>query len=68
MSNQTTDHLQAVHRIVRYVSGTKDRGLLYQEDIVGHIVGYMDANLAGNIGDRRSTSAYACSLGNVVIA
>ena len=68
MARPTVDHLQCVQHILRYVSGTKDRGLLSRTGIVKQLVGYTDAGWAGNIGDRRSTSGFAFSLGSVAIA
>ena len=50
------------------VSGTKDRGLLYRTGTAAQLVGYTDANWAGNVNDRRSTSGFAFSLGSAAIA
>ena len=44
MQKPTKEHIQFMHRILRYISGTKDRGLLYQSGIVETLVGYMDAD------------------------
>ena len=57
--------LNCVQRILRYVSGTKDRGLLYHTGVANRLVGYPDVDWAENIGDRRSTSAF--SLGSATI-
>ena len=40
MAHPTGEHLQCVHRILRYVNGTKDRGLLYWAGIGKQLVGY----------------------------
>ena len=58
MARPTEEHLQCAQCVLRYVSGTKDLGLL----------GYTDADWVGNAADYRSTSGYAFSLGSAVIA
>ena len=68
MARPTEEHLQCAQRILRYVSGTKDRGLLYQTGVADQLVGYTDANWAENIADRRSTSGFTFSLGSAAIA
>ena len=67
MAQLTMEHLQCAQRILRYVNGTKDRGLLYQIGTAKHLIGYTDAYWAGNADDRRSTSGFAFSLGSVAI-
>ena len=67
MAHLAVEHLQCTHQILRYVSGTKDRGLLYGTGVARQLVGYMDANWAGNANDRRSTFGYAFSLGSVAV-
>ena len=54
--------------VLRYVSNTKDRGLLYRIGTATQLVGYTDANWADNVVDRRSTSGYVFSLGSAAIA
>ena len=61
MARPTEEHLQCAQRILRYVNGTKDRGLLYRTGTTAQLVGYTDANWAGNAADRQSTSGYAFS-------
>ena len=41
--------------------------LLYRAGVAEQLVGYMDADWAENVGDRRSTSNFAFSLGSVAI-
>ena len=50
-----------------YVSGTKDRRLLYRTGVAEQLVNYTDADWAGNVGDRRSISGFAFSLGSAAI-
>lgn len=54
-------HLTAVKRILRYLKGTSNLALKFQKTKGESIVGYSDADWAGDLDDRRSTS------GNVFI-
>ena len=54
--------------MLRYVSGTKDRGLLYRSSTAEQLVSYIDADWAGNADDCRSTFGFAFSLGSAAIA
>jgi hypothetical protein len=49
-------HLTAVKIIFRYLKGTKDFVLKYKKDIKYNLVGYSDADYAGDLDDRHSTS------------
>ena len=44
MARPTEEHLQCAQRVLRYVSNTKDRGLLYRTGTVTQLVGYTDAD------------------------
>ena len=57
-----------MQRVLRYVSGTKDRGLLYRTGTTVQLVGYTDVDWADSTTDRRSTIGYVFSLGSVAIA
>ncbi|CAM8990769.1 unnamed protein product [Rhodiola kirilowii] len=52
--NPKESHLLQVKRIIKYVSGTADYGLWYTRDTSGCIVGYSDADWAGNVEDRKT--------------
>jgi hypothetical protein len=67
MARPTEEHLQSALRILRYVSDTKDRGLLYRAGTTVQLAGYTDADWAGNAADRRSTSGYAFSIWSAAI-
>ena len=68
MARPIEEHLQRAQRVLRYVSGTKDRELLYRTGTAAQLVGYTDVDWVGNAADRRSTSGYALSLGSAAIA
>ncbi|CAM8990757.1 unnamed protein product [Rhodiola kirilowii] len=53
-ANPKESHLLQVKRIIKYVSGTADYGLWYTRDTSGCIVGYSDADWAGNVEDRKT--------------
>ena len=64
----TVEHWTAVKRILRYLKGTSNLGLLYREDTPAEITGYSDADWAGDVGDRKSTSGYVFLLGGATIS
>lgn len=51
-------HWVAVKRVLRYVNGTSDMGLCYNGLNGDGILGYSDSDWAGDVSDRKSTSAY----------
>ncbi|XP_050289682.1 secreted RxLR effector protein 161-like [Quercus robur] len=54
-SNPKVSRLNAVKRIIKYVSGTCDYGLFYRKESNLSLVGYSDSDWAGNADDRKST-------------
>ncbi|RVW28219.1 Retrovirus-related Pol polyprotein from transposon RE1 [Vitis vinifera] len=67
MHSPTEEHMEAVYRILRYLKMTPGKGLFFRKTENRDIEVYSDADWAGNIIDRRSTSGY-CSFvwGNLV--
>ena len=57
-ANPTKEHWIAVKRIMRYLTGTLNEGLLYRKNEVKSCVGFSDADWAGDLDDRKSTSGY----------
>ncbi|XP_073117077.1 secreted RxLR effector protein 161-like [Elaeis guineensis] len=55
-SNLKESHLNAVKRILRYLSGTQTLGLWYSKDSSIDLIGYSDADFAGCRLHRKSTS------------
>ncbi|KAL9308453.1 putative RNA-directed DNA polymerase [Arabidopsis thaliana] len=55
-ANTKQSHLNAVKRILKYVKGTTDVGLFYSKQTNQNLVGFCDADWAGNLDDRRSTT------------
>ena len=57
-ANPTKCHWTAVKRIMRYLKGTFNFGLLYNATNPTDLIGYSDADWAGDVDDRKSTSGY----------
>jgi hypothetical protein len=59
-SNPGPPHLVAAKRVLRYIKGTIDHGITYRrynnKSIKGEVIGYVDADWAGNPDNRRSTT------------
>ncbi|RVW12206.1 Retrovirus-related Pol polyprotein from transposon TNT 1-94 [Vitis vinifera] len=67
MNNPTEKHMTIVIRILRYLKMTPGKGLFFQRTTKKEIEIFSDADWAGSVTDRRSTSDY-CSFvwGNLV--
>ena len=60
-------HLEAVYRILRYLKSTPGKGLFFKKSEQKTIEAYTDADWAGSVTDRRSTSGYCTYIwGNLV--
>ncbi|KAM0853640.1 hypothetical protein ACQ4PT_050938 [Festuca glaucescens] len=69
MERPTTEHLQAVKRIIRYIAGTLDHGLHYPRcPGAAHFVGYSDSDHAGDIDTSKSTSGILVFLGKCLVS
>ena len=62
------EHWMAVKRIFRYIKGTLKRGLCYTTGDNFELHGYSDADWAGDLESRKSTSGYIFRLGNCTIS
>ncbi|KAK2361288.1 hypothetical protein QL285_086453 [Trifolium repens] len=60
-------HLTQVKRILKYVSGTSEYGIMYSHCEDSTLYGYCDADWAGSADDRKSTSGGCFFLGNNLI-
>lgn len=68
MDRPTQLHQGAVKRILRYVKGTIDFGLVYSHDSDNEVlIGYSDSDLAGNVEDRKSTGGMVFYLNKSLI-
>ncbi|RVW18846.1 Retrovirus-related Pol polyprotein from transposon RE1 [Vitis vinifera] len=60
-------HLEAVYHILRYLKSTPGKGLFFKKSEQKTIEAYTDADWAGSVTDRRSTSGYYTYIwGNLV--
>lgn len=68
MHNPGEQHMNAVIRILRYLKSAPGKGVLFTKN-TNHqnIEAYTDADWAGNLGDRRSTSGYFTFLGGNLV-
>ncbi|CAM8884428.1 unnamed protein product [Rhodiola kirilowii] len=66
-SNPSKDHRRAVHRVLRYLKGTMNLGLVYSE-FPSVIEGYSDASWISNEEDHSSTSGWVFLLGGGAIS
>ncbi|GAA0170846.1 hypothetical protein LIER_25021 [Lithospermum erythrorhizon] len=60
-------HLNHVKRIIKYVNGIVEYGLLYTFDMNSTLVGFCNADWAGNTEDRKSTSGGCFFVGNNLV-
>jgi Reverse transcriptase (RNA-dependent DNA polymerase) len=51
-------HWEAVLRVFKYLKGSKELELVYKRGDTSQLVGYSDADYAGDLSDRKSTSGY----------
>ena len=61
-------HLTTVKRIIQYINGTLDYGLWYSKDSNACLAEYSDADWAGSVDDRESTSGGCFYLGNNLVS
>ncbi|CAB4042840.1 Hypothetical predicted protein [Paramuricea clavata] len=67
-ANPTNEHWTAVKRIFRYLKGTVNYGLLYSENANPDCVGFSDADWAGDLNDRKSTSGYTFQINGAAVS
>jgi len=61
-------HLIQVKRILKYINGTTDYGILYSHSENSRLIGYCDVDWAGSADDRKSTSRGCFFLGNNLVS
>ncbi|KAL5735759.1 hypothetical protein ACOSQ2_030547 [Xanthoceras sorbifolium] len=67
LSAPTNIHWQACKRVLRYIRGTSDFGLIFQKSSNLSLECFVDADWASSIDDRRSTSGYCAFLGGNLV-
>lgn len=68
MSQPKKEHWQCMKRIFRYLAGTTDVGLIYDNETQCLVSGYCDSDYAGDVDTRRSVTGYVYTLGGSVIS
>ncbi|CAL1362537.1 unnamed protein product [Linum trigynum] len=68
MASPCTDHLAAVHRILRYLQGTRDVGMFFPSSGALALRAYSDSDFAGCVDTRRSTTGWAVQFGSAFIS
>jgi hypothetical protein len=63
MEKPTTEHLVAVKQLLRYIAGTRSFGCVLTSSGELELVGYSDADWAGDPDDRRSTTGSLFMIG-----
>lgn len=68
MENPKLPHVTAAKRILKYIKGTFNYGIMYQNQAHTKMIGYSDADFDGDVETRRSTSGYVFLIGNGAIS
>jgi hypothetical protein len=68
MEKPTEEHLAAVKRIIRYVSGTIHLGCQFSRGDDCRLVGFCDSDLAGDIDNSKSTTGVAFFFGRSLVS
>jgi len=70
MHDPRKSHLIAGKRILRYIKGTMDFGLLFPygaQSEVNELIGFSNSDLCGDLTDRKSTSDYVFKFNGATI-
>jgi hypothetical protein len=68
MKQPWDNHWNATKRVLRYIQGTKDFGLLYKKTKFFLLGGFSDADFTKSIDDRSSTSGYLMNMGSTAVS
>ena len=60
--NPSHDHWLLAKKVLRYLKGTFDLGLVFKHSECPKLVGFCDSDWGGDLNDRRSTSGYCFRL------
>ncbi|KAH9672319.1 hypothetical protein KPL70_017676 [Citrus sinensis] len=64
MENPKTTHFKATKRIICYIKGTTNFGLLYSFSNDYKLVGYSDSDWGGDVDDQKSTTRFVFFIGD----
>ena len=67
MHDPREPHLQVAYRVLHYLKGNPRKGILFKKSNTLALKAYTDADYAGSLVDRRSTTGYCTFLGGNLI-
>ena len=67
-SNPGIDHWRVAKKVMRYIQGTKHYMLMYTRTYSLEVIGYSDADFAGCVDSRKSTSCYIFKLADGAVS
>nr|XP_048331620.1 secreted RxLR effector protein 161-like [Ziziphus jujuba var. spinosa] len=67
-SNPGVDHWRAAKKVMRYLQRTKDYMLMYKQTENLEVIGYSDADFAGCVDSKKSTSGYIFMLASGTVS
>jgi len=67
MNNTGKEHWMAMKWILRYLKGTTDQALCFGGSNIS-LQGYVDADMAGDRDNRRSTTGYVFTVGGTAVS
>eukprot|EP00261_Vitis_vinifera_P037242 XP_019078485.1 PREDICTED: uncharacterized protein LOC109123384 [Vitis vinifera] len=62
MHDSREPHLQAAYKVLHYLKGNLGKGILFKKNNTLALEAYIDADCAGSLVDRRSTTGYCTFL------
>ncbi|KAG7337993.1 gag-polypeptide of LTR copia-type [Nitzschia inconspicua] len=68
MDGATDEHVAILHRVIKFVIDTKNRGVLIKPDKNQGVIAYCDNDFAGDMGNRRSITGFLIYLFGVPIS
>jgi hypothetical protein len=68
MEHPAENHLMAAKRILRYIRGTLELGILYKRGSPTELIAYLDSDYGGDVDDRKSTPDYVFMLGSGAVS
>lgn len=67
MHDPRESHLQVAYRVLHYLKGTPEKGILFKRGNTLTLEAYTDADYAGSLVDRRSTTGYCTFIGGNLV-
>lgn len=68
LENPSMAHVNAVKRILKYIKGTSTYGIFFQNNKNLVLYAYSDADFAGCVNTRRSTTGYLLQIGSAIVS